>query len=73
MKVKIPKAKADALYVCLESYGFHDQDGATQAVQRGVRLRGDNALVRRHATYFAPADTPDDELQRLRVERGLSY
>src|SRR4051794_38191727 len=57
------KLKSNELYVCIESFASDEY-----AVARGTRFRGDNPIVDRYSHSFAPADTADDELHRLRAE-----
>jgi hypothetical protein len=55
------KPKADETYIALYSFAGNDL-----SVPQGMRLRGDHEIVQKNADKFAPADTPDDELHRLR-------
>jgi hypothetical protein len=56
----------DALYVCVESFSSSDDEHGTCG--RGTRLRGDHPVVVKRPMFFAPADTPDDQLAAIRRE-----
>jgi hypothetical protein len=60
---KRPRHAEGALLVCLESFASSEPEGGCA---QGTRLRGNHPKVNRWPQYFAPADTPDDELERLR-------
>jgi hypothetical protein len=65
MPLKTRKFKDDELIVCYESFSSGDPELGGCA--RGTRLRGDHPKVVKWPQFFVRADTPDDELRRLRV------
>jgi hypothetical protein len=56
----------DQLVVCVESFSSSDEQHGSCA--RGVRLLGSHPIVVKRPAFFAPADTPDDQLAAIRRE-----
>jgi hypothetical protein len=54
----------DELVVCLESFGSSDPD--MPGCARGMRLRGNNPIVKRWPQFFVRADSADDEIAEAR-------
>jgi hypothetical protein len=56
------KPKADEVYVCIQSFA-----GNELSVAEGLRLSGNNEIVRRFPDRFVIDGTPDDEIAKLRT------
>ena len=62
MPTKTSKPKPTVTYVAIESWAGNDM-----SVARGLRLKGDHAIVQQFPERFLPESTPDDEFERARA------
>jgi hypothetical protein len=63
-----PKFKDDQFVLCWMDFAADDVP-PPGVMKRGMRLRGDNPVVRAHPNYFVDANTPDDEIPNIHAFR----
>jgi hypothetical protein len=62
------KPEADALYIALDSFLYHDGTSIPATVQDGTRLRGNHPAVQKHPHLFARDGQDDETLRRARQD-----